>query len=77
MVDEAKAHEDEDNKRREAVETRNKLDATILQMEKLLAENGDKLPADSKTEVETALASAKEAFESEDDAARVRPPRSR
>jgi molecular chaperone DnaK len=68
MVDDAKAHEEEDNKRREAVENRNKLDATILQMEKLLEENGDKLPAESKTEVETALSSAKEALESGDDA---------
>ncbi|MFO7564812.1 MAG: molecular chaperone DnaK [Enhygromyxa sp.] len=68
MVDDAKAHEEEDNKRREAVENRNKLDATILQMEKLLAENGDKLPADAKTEVEGALTSAKEALESGDDA---------
>jgi molecular chaperone DnaK len=68
MVDDAKAHEEEDNKRREAVENRNKLDATILQMEKLLQENGDKLPAEAKTEVETALSSAKEALESGDDA---------
>jgi molecular chaperone DnaK len=71
MVDDAKAHEEEDNKRREAVENRNKLDATILQIEKLLSENGDKLPADSKSEVESALTSAKEALDSGDDS-RVR-----
>ncbi|EDM80713.1 chaperone protein DnaK [Plesiocystis pacifica SIR-1] len=66
MVDDAKAHEEEDNKRREAVENRNKLDATILQMEKLLEENGDKLPAEAKSEVEAVLAEAKEALESDD-----------
>jgi molecular chaperone DnaK len=71
MVDDAKAHEEEDNKRREAVENRNKLDATILQIEKLLKENGDKLPADAKSEVEQAMATAKEALDSGDDA-RVR-----
>jgi molecular chaperone DnaK len=64
MVDDAKAHEEEDNKRRQEVENRNQLDATILQMEKLLAENGDKLPADAKTEVESALADAKSALDS-------------
>jgi molecular chaperone DnaK len=71
MVDDAKAHEEEDNRRREAVENRNKLDATILQMEKLLSENGDKLPPDAKAEVERAMTTAKEALESGDDA-RVR-----
>ncbi|NVB42076.1 molecular chaperone DnaK [Pseudenhygromyxa sp. WMMC2535] len=67
MVDDAKAHEEEDTKRREAVENRNQLDATILQIEKLLSENGDKLPADAKTEVDAALTEAKEALESQDD----------
>ena len=66
MVDDAKAHEDEDNKRREAVENRNQLDATILQMEKLLSENAEKLPAEAKVEVEAALTEAKQALESDD-----------
>ncbi|KIG14656.1 Chaperone protein DnaK [Enhygromyxa salina] len=66
MVDDAKQHEDEDNKRREAVENRNQLDATILQMEKLLGENADKLPAEAKVEVESALTDAKAALESDD-----------
>ena len=66
MVDDAKAHEDEDNKRREAVEKRNQLDATILQMEKLIGENGDKMPAETKTELEAAIEEGKAALESED-----------
>ncbi|PRP97632.1 Chaperone protein DnaK [Enhygromyxa salina] len=66
MVDDAKAHEEEDTKRRQAVENRNQLDATILQMEKLLGESGDKLPPESRTEVETAISDAKEALESDD-----------
>jgi molecular chaperone DnaK len=65
MVDDAKSHEEEDNKRRQEVENRNQLDATILQMEKLLKENGDKIPADAKAEVESALEDAKAALESQ------------
>jgi molecular chaperone DnaK len=65
MVDDAKAHEEEDNKRRQEVENRNQLDATILQMEKLLKENGDKIPADAKAEVESALGDAKAALDSQ------------
>jgi molecular chaperone DnaK len=68
MVDDAKAHEEEDNKRRKQVENRNKLDATILQVEKLLKEHGDKLPADARGEVEKALEDARSALDSGDDA---------
>jgi molecular chaperone DnaK len=68
MVDDAKAHEEEDTKRRKQVENRNKLDATILQVEKLLAEHGDKLPPDSRGEVEKALEEARGALDSGDDA---------
>ena len=66
MVEQAKAHEEEDRKRKESVEERNALEAMVLQTEKLLSENGEKLPADSKSEVEAALATAKEAIESQD-----------
>jgi molecular chaperone DnaK len=66
MVNDAKAHEEEDNRRRQEVENRNQLDATILQIEKLLSENGDKVPADAKAEVESALTDARSALESQD-----------
>ena len=66
MVEQAKAHEEEDRKRKESVEERNALEAMVLQTEKLLSENGEKLPADSKSEVEAALVTAKEAIESQD-----------
>jgi molecular chaperone DnaK len=69
MVEDAKKFEEEDNKRREAVEKRNALEAMALQAEKLIAENGDKLPADEKTEVEAAIEEAKTAVESQDVAA--------
>ncbi len=66
MVDDAKSFEIEDKKRREKVENSNALEAMMLQTEKLIAENGDKLPADSKAEVEAAIAEAKQALESGD-----------
>jgi molecular chaperone DnaK len=66
MVDDAKSFETEDKKRREKVENKNALEAMVLQTEKLIAENGDKLPADSKAEVETAIGEAKQALESDD-----------
>jgi molecular chaperone DnaK len=65
MVDDAAKFEEEDKKRREAVEERNSLEAMVLQTEKLISESGDKLPADAKGEVETAIAEAKLALESE------------
>ena len=66
MVEDAKTYEEEDKARRETVENRNGLEAFVIQTEKLLAENGDKLPDENKKEVEEAIAEAKEAIESED-----------
>ena len=66
MVDDAKSFEAEDKKRREKVENSNALEAMVLQTEKLIAENGDKLPADAKSEVEAAITEAKTALESGD-----------
>jgi molecular chaperone DnaK len=70
MMDDAKAHEEEDRKRREKVETKNSLEALVLQTEKLLSESGDKIPAGPKAEVEEALKEAKAAIDS-DDAGRI------
>lgn len=62
MVQEAKSHEAEDKKAREAVEKRNHLDGVIMQMEKSLAENKDKLSADEVTSAQQAIAKAKHAL---------------
>jgi molecular chaperone DnaK len=43
MVQEAKEHEAEDKKTKETIEKRNKLDATILEIEKTISENKEKL----------------------------------
>ncbi len=66
MVEDAKEHEEEDTRRREAVENRNALEAMVLQTEKLIEENGDKLPEEAKTAAGEALTQAKAALEKED-----------
>ncbi len=71
MTKEAELHAEEDRKRKEAVEAKNQLDSTIYQIEKTLKEAGDKLPADKKSKIESAIAEAKKDLES-DDAARMK-----
>ncbi len=66
MVKEAEAHAGEDKKKRELVEARNHLEALIHATERSVTDSGDKLPAEVKTEVESAIASAKEAVQGED-----------
>ncbi len=60
MVQDAKAHEAEDKKARESIEQRNKLDGIILDIEKALRENKDKLSQDEVTKTEAALEKAKQ-----------------
>jgi molecular chaperone DnaK len=45
----------EDHKRKEEAETRNQAEALVHQTQKFLAENGDKVPAEGKADVEAAL----------------------
>jgi len=68
MTKDAELHAEEDKKRKEAVETKNQLDSTIYQLEKTLKEAGDKLPADKKSKIESAIADAKKDLESNDGA---------
>jgi molecular chaperone DnaK len=72
LVEDARAHEEEDERRREAVENRNKLDSMIIQVEKFIAENDASLPPGARLDVESALKKAKESLEEEDDARVVR-----
>jgi len=66
MVKDAEAHAAEDKKRKELVEARNQADALIHSTEKAVAEHGDKVSADEKGAIETALAELKTAREGED-----------
>jgi molecular chaperone DnaK len=56
MMKEAEAHAEEDKARRESAEIRNSGEQLVYQSDKFIADSGDKFPADSKTELETALA---------------------
>lgn len=66
MVKEAEEHAEEDKVKKEKITTKNELDNMIYQTEKLLKENGDKLPEKEKTEVEAALEAAKTSLKDED-----------
>ena len=66
MKAEAKANEASDKLEKERVEKLNQADSMIFQTEKQLKEFGDKIPADKKAPIETALASLKEAHQSQD-----------
>jgi molecular chaperone DnaK len=60
MVRDAEAHAADDRKRREEAEARNQADTLVYQTEKLLREQGDKVPAEERSAVESALADVKE-----------------
>jgi molecular chaperone DnaK len=64
MKEDAKAHAAEDQKRKEEIEIKNSADSLIFSTEKQLTELGDKLPADKKAEIESALEKLKEAHKS-------------
>lgn len=61
MKAEAEANADADKKLKEEADKINQADAMIFQVEKALKENGDKLPADKKSEIESALKELKDA----------------
>jgi molecular chaperone DnaK len=56
MVADAQSHEAEDKKRREEVEVRNRAENLAYQMEKLLKENKEKIPAEIAKEIEDGIA---------------------
>ena len=66
MKAEAEANADADKKERERIDKINAADATIFNTEKQLKEYGDKLPADKKAEIESALEKLKTAHKAQD-----------
>jgi molecular chaperone DnaK len=66
MREEAKANAEADSKAKEKVDKINTADSMIFTTEKQLREFGDKLPADKKPAIETALAKLKEAHKAQD-----------
>jgi molecular chaperone DnaK len=69
MRKDAKVHAEEDRKRRELIEVRNNADNTVYAAEKALREFGDKVPAETRSEVEAKAAEVKTAAQGEDVAA--------
>lgn len=66
MVKDAELHQEEDRKKREEIQARNSLDSMIFQCEKMVRENGDKLSAELKSELESAVTEAKADLASDD-----------
>ena len=67
MVKDAEAHAEQDKARREAADTRNAAESVAYSVDKLLKENGEKLPEDVKTEVQGDVEELKKALEGDDD----------
>jgi len=66
MVNEAKQHESEDRKRREAIQVKNNADSLAYQTEKTLKELGDKVPASEKANIEAQIKELRELIETDD-----------
>ncbi|MBO8189465.1 molecular chaperone DnaK [Streptomyces spirodelae] len=69
MMREAEQYAEDDHKRREAAETRNQAEQLVYTTEKFLKDNEEKVPADTKSEVESALEDLKEKLKGDDTAA--------
>jgi molecular chaperone DnaK len=69
MVRDAESHADEDRSRREEADARNRAETLVYQTEKLLADQGDKVPGDQKAAVESALIEVRAALNNSDAAA--------
>jgi molecular chaperone DnaK len=66
MVRDAEANAEADATRRQTIEARNEIDSLIYSTEKSVTDNADKLDADTKAEVEKAIAEAKEVKDGDD-----------
>jgi len=66
MTKDAEANAEADKKKKEGIETKNIADSLVYQTEKTLKENGDKVSAEVRTEVEQKLNELKDALKGED-----------
>ena len=71
MVKDAEAHAEEDKQVHELVDARNQCDAMVHTVKKSLAEHGDKIGADEKGKIETAIKEAEEAIKEGNDKATI------
>jgi molecular chaperone DnaK len=66
MVRDAESHADEDKARKEKIEARNQLDTLVYQVEKDLGEWGEKLSAETRSQLDSALEGAKQALKQDE-----------
>ena len=66
MVQESRAHEAEDKKRRELIDVKNTADGLVYQTEKALRDLGDKVPAAERSTIESKINDLKSASQTED-----------
>lgn len=66
MVKDAEAHAEEDKAKKDEMEVRNQADSLVYSTEETLKELGDKVPADTKKQVEDAVAETKKALDGND-----------
>jgi len=66
MTTDAEAHAEEDKKKREVIDLKNQADQVIYSTEKTLKEHGDKVSADTRGSIESAVNNLKEVVKGED-----------
>ena len=66
MMKEADSHADEDKARKEEVETRNRADQVVYAAERMISDAGEKLSAEARQPIETAIEAVKKAVEGSD-----------
>jgi molecular chaperone DnaK len=66
MRKDAEAHAEEDKKRRESIDVKNQADQLLYQTEKTLKEHGEKVPAEERSKVESALNNLRDQIKSDD-----------
>ena len=66
MVQDAESHAEEDRRKKERIEARNQLDSLVYSVEHSLAEHASTLDATTKGSIESALAEAKQALDTDD-----------
>jgi molecular chaperone DnaK len=66
MVKDAESHAAEDKKRREEIDTRNRLDSMTYEVEKNVKEWGDRLPAEMKSKLDASIERARKALRGDD-----------
>ncbi len=71
MTKDAQAHADEDQRNREKIEAKNKLDSLVYNTEKLLKENREKISDSDASNLDAALANAKRALDGSAEAAEL------